>query len=130
MAAVEMFEKGLLEWCGLVLQRAKKKGRGLEGEFVPGFICYGLPLGSFEYVRQMLGEKGDDEVVMKAVKLFRGSKCFGRSMPSDTKWDVLISSGTRLGLEYMGVWEALKQDAEWVGEELVGGASSVTKNGS
>ena len=49
-------------------------------------------------------------------------------MPSDTRWEVLISSGTRLGQEYRGAWEALKQDAEqcaeWVGEELVGGLAA------
>ena len=54
-----------------------------------------------------------------------GDECFGMGMPSDTRWQVLISSGTRLGREYREAWEALKLDAEqcaeWVGDELEGG---------
>ena len=43
---------------------------------------------------------------------FGGDECFGRGMPADTRWEVLVSSGTRLGQEYREAWEALKQDAE------------------
>ena len=32
-------------------------GKEVEGEFHPGFICYGVPVGSDRYVRYMLGEK-------------------------------------------------------------------------
>ena len=63
--AVERFERGLLERCGLVLQRAKTEvfswdgvlprdtpadmvlaGKEVEGEFMPGYMCYGVPVGS------------------------------------------------------------------------------------
>ena len=58
-------------------------------------------------------------------KWFGGDECFGRGMPANTRWEVLVSSGTRLGQEYRDAWEALKQDAEqcaeWVDEELDGG---------
>ena len=274
LAALERFERGLLERCGLVLQRAKTEvfswdgvmprefppemvqaGKEVDGEFLPGFICYGVPVGCDAYVRHMLNEKVE-EVAMKAekaVKVLRGERqalwsvlkwslsqqfeywlqlsypsdvkeaaaaldrklwrvleacigslipeggasdsvmegplgsiqglsfqqmvvrlpvkmgglglrsqehlryaafvgaveqsvpqigtstglcpalghwlggdeCFGQGMPSDTRWQVLISSGTRLGLEYREAWEALKLDAEqcaeWVGDELEGG---------
>ena len=55
---------------------------------------------------------------------FGGDECFGRGMPADTRWEVLISSGCRLGQEFREAWEVLRMEAvqcaEWLGEELDG----------
>ena len=32
-------------------------GSEVEGEFLPGYMCYGVPVGSREYVRHVLNEK-------------------------------------------------------------------------
>ena len=272
--AVERFERRLLERCGLVLQRTKTEvfswdgvlprdtpagmvlaGSEVEGEFLPGYMCYGVPVGSREYVRHVLNEKVEQiaEQAEKAVKVlegerqslwsvvkwslsqrfeywlqlsypsdvkeaaasldrkllrvleacigslipeggasgcvidgpadasihglsfqqlvvrlpikmgglgirnqeqlryaafvgaveqcvpqigvstglcpglaqqFGGDECFGRGMPADTRWEVMISSGCRLGQEFREAWEVLKREAsqcaEWLDEELDG----------
>jgi hypothetical protein len=55
---------------------------------------------------------------------FGGDECFGRGMPADTRWEVMISSGCRLGQEFSEAWGALRveaaQCAEWLDEELDG----------
>ena len=58
------------------------------------------------------------------VQSFGGDTSFGRAMSSDTRWQVLIRSGCRLGQEFRQAWEALRGEAllcsEWLGEELGG----------
>jgi hypothetical protein len=90
--AVERFERSLLEQCGLRLQRAKTEvftwdgvlprdtpagmviaGREVEGQFMPGFLCYGVQVGSNEYVRHVLEEKVE-QIAVHAVKV-RGRHC-------------------------------------------------------
>jgi hypothetical protein len=55
---------------------------------------------------------------------FGGDECFGRGMPADTRWEVLISSGCRLGQEFREAWGVLRMEAsqcaEWLDEELDG----------
>ena len=55
---------------------------------------------------------------------FGGDECFSKSMPVDSRWEVLITSGCRLGQEYLEAWGALKNEAlvltEWLGEDLDG----------
>ena len=106
LAAVRRFETGLLERCGLVLQRAKTEvfswdgvmprefppemvlaGKEVDGEFLPGFICYGVPVGSDVYVRHILGEKVEDiaKKAEKAVKVLRGER---QDLWSVLKWSL------------------------------------------
>ena len=42
---------------------------------------------------------------------FGGDECFGRGMPADTRWEVLISSGCRLGQEFLRAWGVLRLEA-------------------
>ena len=55
---------------------------------------------------------------------FGGDECFGKVMPADTWWEVLITSGCRLGQEFQEAWEVLRREAsqcaEWLDEELKG----------
>ena len=55
---------------------------------------------------------------------FGGDECFGKNMPVDTRWEVLISSGCRLGQEFLEAWGVLRNEAvllaEWLGEDLDG----------
>ena len=55
---------------------------------------------------------------------FGGDECFGNNMPVDSRWEVLISSGCRLGQEFLEAWRAMRDEAvgltEWLGEELDG----------
>ena len=55
---------------------------------------------------------------------FGGDECFGKNMPVDSRWEVLISSGCRLGQEFREAWGALKNEtfllADWFGEDLDG----------
>ena len=73
--ALARFETTLREECGLTLQRQKTEifawgelpvntppklkmaGMIVDGEFQPGFDCYGIPLGTDSYVSQALWEK-------------------------------------------------------------------------
>ena len=74
-AALARLETRLREECGLVLQREKteifawgdlpantppelkRAGSVVDGIFQPGFLCYGVPLGSDAYVRDALWSK-------------------------------------------------------------------------
>ena len=74
-SALARLETRLREDCGLVLQRdkteifawgelpantppeLKRAGAMVDGRFEPGFICYGIPLGSDSYVRHALWTK-------------------------------------------------------------------------
>ena len=38
----------------------KRAGKDLEEGFAPGFVCYGIPVGSKEYVSHMLKEKAEE----------------------------------------------------------------------
>ena len=40
----------------------KRAGVMLEGGFAPGFVCYGIPIGSSEYVSTMLEAKAEEVV--------------------------------------------------------------------
>ena len=75
ISALARLETRLREDCGLVLQRdkteifawgelpantppeLKRAGAMVDGRFEPGFICYGIPLGSDSYVRHALWTK-------------------------------------------------------------------------
>jgi hypothetical protein len=104
--AVERFERSLLEQCGLVLQRAKTEvfswdgvlprdtpaemvlaGREVEGQFMPGFLCYGVPVGSNGYVRDVLEDKVEQIAVHaeKAVKVLEGER---QALWSVLKWSL------------------------------------------
>ena len=104
--AVERFERSLLDQCGLMLQRAKTEvftwdgvmprdtpagmviaGREVEGQFMPGFLCYGVPVGSNEYVRHVLEEKVEQIAVQaeKAVKVLEGER---QALWSVMKWSL------------------------------------------
>ena len=104
--AVERFERRLLESCGLVLQRSKTEvfswdgvlprdtpadmvlaGKEVEGEFMPGFMCYGVPVGSRGYVSQVLNEKVEQiaEQAEKAVKMLEGER---QALWSVVKWSL------------------------------------------
>ena len=73
--ALARLETRLKEECGLLLQRdktevfawgqlpantppeLKRAGAMVDGQFQPGFICYGIPVGSDAYVRHTLWDK-------------------------------------------------------------------------
>ena len=74
--ALEMFSREVEEKCGLVLQRSKtevfswdgnlpagtpdglvRAGQEVAGQWEPGMICYGVPVGTDNYVEQKLEEK-------------------------------------------------------------------------
>ena len=77
---IRRFKHGLRDRCGLQLQEEKtelysrrelsevelggmkRAGVALEGGFAPGFLCYGIPIGSREYVGHMLDEKAQEVV--------------------------------------------------------------------
>ena len=75
LAALETFSREVEENCGLVLQRSKtevfswagsfpagtptglvRAGQEVAGQWEPGMICYGVPIGSDSYVHQKLEE--------------------------------------------------------------------------
>ena len=72
-------------------------------------------------VKQCVSQIGDSTGLCPALS---GDECFGRGMPADTRWEVLISSGCRLGQEFREAWGVLRleasQYAEWLDEELDG----------
>ena len=76
LAALEMFSRLVEEQCGLVLQRTKtevfswdgtlpvgtapglvRAGEEVSGQWEPGMICYGIPVGTDNYVQHKLEEK-------------------------------------------------------------------------
>ena len=76
LQALETFSKEVEENCGLILQRSKtevfswdnvdpasipsglvRAGEVIDGQWEPGFICYGVPVGSDRYVHCKLDEK-------------------------------------------------------------------------
>ena len=76
LAALEIFSNEVEENCGLVLQRSKtevfswdgglpagtpdglvRAGQTVAGQWEPGMICYGVPIGTDSYVQHMLSEK-------------------------------------------------------------------------
>ena len=76
LAALEMFSRLVEEQCGLVLQRTKtevfswdgtlpvgtphglvRAGELVAGQWEPGMICYGIPIGTDNYVQHKLNEK-------------------------------------------------------------------------
>ena len=79
-AALTKFKQGIKDRCGLHLQEEKtelysptelsaeelqgmkRAGVTLEEGFAPGFICYGIPIGSPEYVNHMLKIKAQEVV--------------------------------------------------------------------
>ena len=78
--ALRDFKHSLRERCGLQLQEdktelysqreltpaelngMKKAGVQLEEGFAPGFVCYGIPVGSPQYVNHELMKKADEVV--------------------------------------------------------------------
>ena len=79
-AGISRFKLGMRDRCGLQLQEyktelfsnrelseaelggMKRAGVAVEGGFAPGFLCYGIPIGSSEYVSHMLEEKAQEVV--------------------------------------------------------------------
>ena len=78
-ATLESFSSNVYEHCGLELQRSKTEvlcmdtdlpkntpsglvqaGVTVKGKWEPGFICYGVPIGSDVYVSHMLNVKMDE----------------------------------------------------------------------
>ena len=104
--ALVTFERRLREECGLLLQREKTEvlswdgilpggapagmvlaGLEVEGDHLPGFLCYGVPVGSDRYVEAMLEEKVDKiaEAAEKAVKVLAGER---QALWAVIKWSV------------------------------------------
>ena len=79
-AGIVRFKLGMRDRCGLQLQEdktelfssrelneeelggMKRAGVATEGGFAPGFLCYGIPIGSTEYVKHMLESKAQEVV--------------------------------------------------------------------
>ena len=79
-AGITRFKLGLRDRCGLELQEnktelfsnrelseaelggMKRAGVATERGFAPGFLCYGIPIGSPEYVSHMLEAKAQEVV--------------------------------------------------------------------
>ena len=76
---LDTFSTSVQEHCGLELQRSKTEVYGMDeaisvsslgdlvragitvdGSWEPGFLCYGVPIGSDKYVTHMLGAKMDE----------------------------------------------------------------------
>ena len=55
-------QHGRRELSEVELGGMKRAGVALEGGFAPGFLCYGIPIGSREYVGHMLDEKAQEVV--------------------------------------------------------------------
>ena len=74
--ALEKFARDVQERCLLVWEKTKTEVFSWDGElpprttpgltkagimvnenFEPGFVCYGIPVGTTEYVKHMLGDK-------------------------------------------------------------------------
>ena len=97
---LDTFSTSVQEHCGLELQRSKTEVYGMDeaisvsslgdlvragitvdGSWEPGFLCYGVPIGSDKYVTHMLGAKMDEieeqaEQVLNV--LIEESKHFGQ----------------------------------------------------
>ena len=76
--AISTFKRRLRDRCGLLTQEEKteifsrralnveelggmkRAGKDLEEGVAPGFVCYGIPVGSKEYVSHMLKEKAEE----------------------------------------------------------------------
>ena len=90
IAAFREFERDIWENCGLRLQVSKCEifcrdgvlplaspqgvtlaGAQVNGQFEPGFLCVGVPVGSDSYVRHMMDQKLDqlEDEVEKTLKL-------------------------------------------------------------
>ena len=85
-AAMGIFKQELKDRCGLELQEdktelfsnrelseeelggMKRAGAPLDGGFAPGFVCYGIPIGTADYVGHML-EKKAEEVVQEVEEI-------------------------------------------------------------
>ena len=105
MPAVQRFAAEILQRCGLRLQWSKSKvynvegrlpdntpagitvaGEVINGQFEPGMDCYGCPIGSDNFVRNMLQNR-DEEIMRdaaKSVDLLAGDK--------QALWSVLMLS--------------------------------------
>ena len=90
LPAVLRFQRDLSNRCGLILQWGKTewftwnrflppnappdlKYAGVinenDGEFMRGFMCYGIPLGTEIYVTHMLQQKAEDQHHIKRSKI-------------------------------------------------------------
>ena len=85
---LEEFSGNVFDKCGLTLQRTKSEFYSARqevdippdfikagctdsgGQFQPGFICYGVPIGTDTYVKEMLGKK-INEIEGEADKIFK-----------------------------------------------------------
>lgn len=115
--ALENFANKIQRRCSLVLQREKtevyclgnlppntpadlpRAGFTLDGVFYPGFECYGIGIGTAEYIENFLQEKVAEieEVVTKSCELLEGDR--------QALWTLLSSSvsqkfGYLLSLQY------------------------------
>ena len=110
--ALEVFNRDVEEMCGLVLQRSKtevlswdgrlpagtppglvRAGETVAGQWEPGMICYGIPVGTDAYVEHKLDEKvcelaTEVDTVVKYCK--RNSSHFGQSRghPLARSWTI------------------------------------------
>ena len=104
-AAVDTFASSLHARCNLTLQPAKtevftstgllpantpagfkRAGVELDGFFHPGFMCYGIPIGSNEFVRHMLMEK------VREISKSADMACQVLHNDSQALWAILRSS--------------------------------------
>ena len=95
MFAVQRFAAEILQRCGLRLQWSKSKvynvegrlpdntpagitvaGEVINGQFEPGMDCYGCPIGSDDFVSNMLQCRAEEIVkdAVKSVDLLAGDK--------------------------------------------------------
>ena len=110
--ALERFIQDIQETCLLQLERSitqvftwddelppstpagyPKAGKTVDGQFLPGFMCYGIPVGSPQYVRHELSVKVQEvaKEVEKIVSVMEGE---GQAI-----WTILRSS-TAMKLDY------------------------------
>ena len=124
LPAVERFQQDLRNRCGLLLQwnktewftwngqlpdhvpaQLKLVGMQIDNEFYRGFICYGIPLGSDEFVRHQLQQKSqeiiDDSVRMVEVLSGKGrhfGPCSAYLQWQDTRTSVSLPHHPRVSL--------------------------------
>ena len=116
--AMEIFEQQIRDHCGLELERSKTEvfswdgvlprdtpdglvlaGKEVDGEFLGGYLCYGIPVGCDQYVRHMLAQKVEEVAIKaeRAVKVLAGER---QSLWAVLKWSVTQQMDYWLQLSY------------------------------
>jgi hypothetical protein len=123
LPAIQRFAAEILERCGLRLQWSKSKvynttgtlpdntpagitvaGEMINGQFGPGMGCYGCPIGSDNFVRNMLQCRAEEIMkdAIKSVDMLAGDR--------QALWSVLrLSISNRFGYFYQLVLPSLEE---------------------